>query len=145
MGLFGLDLERGHSANALANLPLFEHAESSTVELVLSQATFARWAPRSLIFHELEIGRSVYFLIEGAVRLHNTNESGGAYTTRLARAPAQLGDLGLLAGLLEYRSSARALVPSVTASVPIEVINEALATDHALALAWLEDLARRHA
>ena len=136
--------ERARWANTLANLPLLENATSATVERIVSSSIFARHAPSEVVFEERERAAYAWVLLEGTVRVYQGDDRGGEYTPKIFSAPTHFGELAALAGLASYRSSVESLTACVTARIPMTVIEESLANDHALCLSWLKSVARQH-
>jgi CRP/FNR family transcriptional regulator len=136
--------ERRKWINVAANLPVFERATTETVEQFLSQAVFRRYRPLEMIFRQGDPALSVFFLIEGILRVFQRSETGIEYTPKVFRAPVFFGDLPRLSGFTTERSSVEALVPSVLAIVPFDVLEQQLERDHGLCLSWLYSRAKQH-
>jgi CRP-like cAMP-binding protein len=139
------DQERGSWLNTLANLPIFDRAESSSVERILGSAHFRRHQRQEHIYGEGDPASHAWFLIEGTARVFQSDGQGGRYTPKIFVAPTHFGDLASLARLKAYRSSIEALVPAVSARVARALLIELLEEDHGLCLSWLFSVARQHA
>jgi CRP-like cAMP-binding protein len=139
------DYERGRWLNTLANLPIFDRAASGSVERILASAHFRRHPRHERIYSEGEPASHAWFLIEGTARVFQSDGQGGRYTPKIFVAPTHFGDLASLARLNAYRSSIEALIPTVSARVPRELLLELLEEDHGLCLSWLFSVARQHA
>lgn len=128
--------------NVVANMPVLESASAESVEILLSNATFSRYPAETIIFDPNASASSLFFLVEGVVRIFQAR-GDQAYTPKLLLPPSHLGELSTLAGLPEYRSGAAALTDCVLAELPVAVFEARLAADHDLCRAWLYSLARQ--
>jgi CRP-like cAMP-binding protein len=137
--------ERLRWLNILANLPIFDRADSASVKRLLSEVSFRRIAAGHRIYTEGDPAEHAWFLIEGAARVFQMDGQGSRYTPKIFVAPTHFGDLAGLAQLGAYRSSVEALIPTVTARVPLALLIELLESDHGLCLSWLFSVARQHA
>lgn len=137
--------ERSRCLNAMANVAVLEAAARETTELLLQNACFRRYAPGEVLYREGQPATAVFFLVDGVLRIFQTNARGVEYSPKIFRASCHLGDLPMLAGLPEYRSSVAALTPAIAAAVPAALVEERLRLDHALCFDWLRLMARKHA
>lgn len=136
--------ERSRWLNLMANLPLLDRAKSETTQALLQHACFRRVGPETALYREGLPASESFFLLDGVVRIFQSDARGSEYTPKIFRAPAHFGDLPALAGVETYRSSAETLTQCCVATVPFSVIEALLEFDHGLALVWLRQVARQH-
>jgi CRP-like cAMP-binding protein len=127
-------------ANALAQMNVLGVAGDESTAAVFEAATFAQHTAGEVLLKAGEARASVFFLLEGVVRVFQEHE-GAQYTPKLLRAPLAFGEVGYLAGRNQQTSGIAASTDIVVAEVPFAVIEARLAVDNALCLAWLRSIA----
>jgi CRP-like cAMP-binding protein len=127
----------------LANYPLFERANGTTVARLLKLARIISCDAGAPLCVADSAITDVHFVLQGVVRLFHEASDGRAFTAKLMTAPNHIGDLQRLAGAATSGGSAACLTECVIAVVPFADLQQALATDHGLCLAWLSDIAKQ--
>ena len=98
------------------------------------------------IFRQNDDADAVYLLLDGAVDLEHRNENGEAVHCRVFGPYESFGDVALLGEARRFYS-ANTSSQSVVLRTPVSLIREVLATNPALAEAWIHavstDLQRR--
>ena len=136
----GVDAEvRRRWANALAQMNVLGVANDESTEAVFAAATFAQHPPGTVLLKAGEERATVFFLLEGVVRVYQEHQ-GAQYTPKLLRAPLAFGEVGYLAGRGQQTSNIAASTDIVVAELPFEVIEARLAVDNAMCLAWLRSI-----
>ncbi len=130
-------MERRSAIQALANYALFERASTTSIEAIISGASFQEMAAGSMLLEEGTPADRVCFVLSGVVRIFHTGPEGRQFTPKILQAPNHFGDLELLAGAAVNGQSVTVLSEATVAMVPWSVLRECLLTDHSLCIAWL--------
>ncbi|HEY5004486.1 MAG TPA: cyclic nucleotide-binding domain-containing protein [Ktedonobacteraceae bacterium] len=77
--------------------------------------------PGSVVLHEGEFGRELYFILEGRFELSSTGPDGEELPVAVLRRGEYMGEYGMLTGQ-PHNISARAQTPSIVLGVPEQVM-----------------------
>ena len=103
-----------HDASLLANSELFGELPESHRQKVVDLCTRRKVAARKVVFHQGEVGREMFIVVSGMLKVSVTSEDGKELSFFILHANDIFGELALLDG--ERRSA------TVTAIVPCELL-----------------------
>jgi CRP-like cAMP-binding protein len=129
--------------NQFANLPIFERASGQTLEKLIAAARFAVFEPGRRVVTQDGEGTSFFVLLEGAVRVFQSNRSV-EFTSKILRAPIHFADIATLSGTRRYSASIEALTACRVAEISHTVLEEVLDADGPLCKDWLRAVSRAH-
>src|SRR5262245_47438522 len=86
-------VERRSAIQALANYALFERASTTSIEAIISGASFQEMAAGSMLLEEGTPADRVCFVLSGVVRIFHTGPEGRQFTPKILQAPNHFGDL----------------------------------------------------
>jgi len=126
----------------LGRIPLFSGLDRTEIESLAARAGERKFAPEESLFWEGDECQGLFLLIEGAVMIFKTSQSGREMMLDMVHAPSSVAELPLF-DRGAYPASVRAVKPSTTLFINRNDFYQACRQNPDLALKLLAVVGRR--
>lgn len=125
----------------LRNVDIFQDLTPSEISVLEKKMRFARVAARTVFYEPDESNKSLFFIVEGRVRLYHLSADGNIFTTAILEAGSFFGEMML--GRDAYRNYAEAVTDCSICLMSRNEAEENLLGDPRIAFRIIETLGRR--
>lgn len=126
-----------HNINLLKDIPIFKGVSNIILQNILSNSSFINFEKNKSIFIQNEPAHYVYIIMEGSVKIFQSNEEGEEMVLKMIN----IGDSFIEAITFvnkNYPASAQAAEDVLVLSIPAEILRNNITKDNFLAINILE-------